>query len=277
VRLGLVSDLHMTTDPAASASWHNQYDFAGLPGRIDAARDAFRRAGVDAAIACGDITHAGDEESIGAALERLSSGLGRPVFVVAGNHDLLERPDQLARCLPGGCHMLAAGPVDASEVHLSGVPIERDDQTRGFLWTGACGLWDGAHPKVIASHFPVISRADRLRELGLRYPRGLANRADLFERVAGGGPAVVLSGHIHARESHAESNVLQLSAGALVEAPYEVAIVDVRVARRRIRVRRRTEALGPAPAGPNPVLAPPDETWTFAKGSWRRGRTCRRG
>jgi predicted phosphodiesterase len=263
-------------DPATPASWHNPYDFAGLPGRIDAARGLFQRARVDAVIACGDMTHTGDGESIRAALGRLSSGLGSPVFVVAGNHDVRERPDQLARCLPSGCRMPAAEPAEVRGVHVAGVPIERDSEARRFFWTGADGLVNGARLNVVASHFPVISRAHRLRELGLRYPRGLENRADLFERVAAGGPAVVLSGHIHARDSHAESNVLQLSAGALVEAPHEVAVVDVSVSRRRIRVRRRTEALGPAPAGPNPVLAPSDETWTYAGGSWRRGRAWRR-
>jgi predicted phosphodiesterase len=266
----------MTMDPATPASWHNPYDFAGLPGRIDQARQAFQRAGVDVAIACGDLAHAGDEESTRAALERLSAGLGRPLFVVAGNHDLLERDDQLAHCLPDGCHMLGAEPADAYGVHLAGVPVERGSQPGGFLWSGSGGLVDGGRISVVASHFPVLSRAARLRELGLKYPRGLANRADLFERVASGGPALVLSGHIHARESHAQSNVLQLSAGALVEAPYEVAIVDVRVSRPSIRVRRRTVALGPPCAGPDPVLAPAAETWTFADGSWRRRRTWRR-
>jgi predicted phosphodiesterase len=272
MRLGLVSDLHMTMDPARRASWHNAYDFAGLPDRIDAAREAFRRARVDAAIACGDITHDGDEESTRAALGRLSAGLGRPLFVVAGNHDLLERDDQLERCLPRECRMLAAQATGARGIHLSGVPVARDPDTRRSAWTGAGELVDGARVSVLASHFPVVSRADRLRKLGLKYPSDLSNRAELCERVADAGPAIVLSGHIHARESHAQSSVLQLSAGALIEAPYEVAIVDVRARRRRIRVRRRIAALGPPPAGPDPVLAPADETWTFFVGSWRRGR-----
>jgi predicted phosphodiesterase len=276
VRLGLVSDVHMTMDPATRASWHNPYDFAGLPSRIDAVGDAFRRAGVDAAVVGGDVTHAGDAESARAALERLETGLDRQVLVVAGNHDLLECDDRLERSMPGGCRMLPEKPVDIGAVRLAGVPVAREAETRAARWTGTGELVDDARVTVLASHFPVISRAERLRELGLAYPRDLGNREELHRRVAAGGPAIVLSGHIHARESHAEGRVLQLSAGALVEAPYEAAIVDVSAWRRFVRVRRRTLELGPPPAGPDPVLAPSDETWIFAAGAWRRPRAWRR-
>jgi predicted phosphodiesterase len=276
VRLGLVSDVHMTMDPATRASWHNPYDFAGLPSRIDAVREAFRRAGVHAAVVCGDVTHAGDAESAQEALAQLEAGLDRPVLVVAGNHDLLECDDRLERSMPGGSRMLPANPAELGAVRLAGVPVARDAETRAARWTGAGELMDDGRVTVLASHFPVISRAERLRELGLAYPRDLGNREELYRRVAAGGPAIVLSGHIHARESHAEGRVLQLSAGALVEAPHEAAIVDVRSWRRFVRVRRRTVELGPPPAGPDPVLAPADETWIFAAGFWRRARPWRR-
>jgi len=266
----------MTMDPATRASWHNPYDFAGLPSRIDAARQAFARAGVDAAIVCGDVTHAGDAESVRAALGRLRTGLDCPVLVVAGNHDLLECDDRLERSMPVGCRMLPGEPVDVGAGRVVGVPVARDAVTRALCWTGAGELVDHGRVTVLASHFPVISRAERLRELGLAYPRDLGNREELYRQVADGGPAIVLSGHIHARESHAQGKVLQLSAGALVEAPYEAAIVDVSLWRRLVRVRRRAHVLGPPPAGPDPVLAPPDETWIFAAGSWWRPRVWRR-
>jgi hypothetical protein len=122
---------------------------------------------------------------------------------------------------------------------------------------------------VVASHFPVISRARRFAETGLRYPRGLANRAELCERLSGKAPVVVLCGHLHGRDSHASGNVLQLCTGALVEAPYEAAIVEVTGSDERARVRRHAESLGPPPAGPDPVLAPADESWIFDGAAWR--------
>jgi hypothetical protein len=54
--------------------------------------------------------------------------------------------------------------------------------------------------------------------------------------------------------------VLQLSAGALIEAPHEIAIVDVEPG----RARRRIQVLGPRVAPHDPVLAAADETWEFA-------------
>jgi len=270
VRLAVVSDLHLTMDPTARAAWHNAFDFAGLPARIDDARAAFERARVDAVVACGDVTHAGDEASARAVLERLSARLERPALVVAGNHDCLERDDQLECCVTGGCEMLTAAGVELAGMRVAGVAIERDAEAGTFRWTGAGELVGDERVSVVASHFPVLSRAERLAELGWAYPGDLTNRRALHERLLGAGPVVVLSGHIHARDSHARDNVLQLSAGALVEAPYEVAIVDVRVARAEVRVRRRVHVLGPPGARRDPVLAPADETWTFDAGGWRR-------
>jgi predicted phosphodiesterase len=263
VRLGVVSDLHLTLDPAIRATWHNPFDFAGLPARIDDARAVFDRAGVDAVVACGDVVHDGDEPSARAVLGRLSAGRDRPLLVVAGNHDCIERDDQLERCVTEPAAMLTATGVELDGLRLAGVPVERDgDRMR---WTGAGEGGTG----VVVSHYPVISREERLAEAELVYSGDLTNRSDLHERLEGAAAVIVLSGHIHARESHASGNVLQLSAGALVEAPYEVAVVDVRAAGAGVEVRRRVHVLGPPPAGPDPVLAPEQETWTFGAGGWR--------
>jgi hypothetical protein len=154
-------------------------------------------------------------------------------------------------------------------MRLAGVAIEREAEAGSFRWTGSGPLTGDEPASVVVSHFPVLSRAGRLGERGLAYAGDLTNRHALHERLLGARPVVVLCGHIHARDSHAGANVLQLSAGALVEAPYEVAIVDVVAARAEVRVRRRVHALGPPAAGPGPVLAPADETWAFVAGGWR--------
>jgi predicted phosphodiesterase len=269
VRLAVLSDLHWTQSPATRAAWHNVYDFAGLAARLGRARAAGERARVDAVIACGDLTHAGDEASARAALERLSARAGRPVLAVAGNHDCLERDDQLERCLAGGTAMLTAAGVEVAGVRITGVAIARDAEPGTFRSTGGGELVGAGRVGLVVSHFPVISRAERLEERGLAYAGDLVDRHALHARLLGARPVVVLSGHIHARDSHACGNVLQLSAGALIEPPHEVAIVDVRVARAEIRVRRRAHVLGPAGARTDPVLAPADEAWTFGAGGWR--------
>jgi predicted phosphodiesterase len=240
-RLGVISDLHWVAGPPPEASWHNPFDFAGLPERLDRALRLFADERVDAVVVPGDLTHLGDPASTEAVARRLAKGARGPVLAVAGNHDGHLEPAE----------ELVAG------VRVAGVAIEGDDA--GFRWNGATLRAD-----VLVSHFPVLSRAERLEAHGLAYPADLLNRDDLLEHL--GRPVLVLSGHIHARESHAEGRVLQLSAGALVEAPYEAAIVDVHTSP-AFRVRRRVHLLGP-PAARDPVLAPADETWDF-DGGWR--------
>jgi predicted phosphodiesterase len=248
MRLGVISDVHWTETPT-DASWHGPFDFAGLPRRLERALDEFRRAGVDAIVACGDLTHFGDAPSARAVLERL------PALVLAGNHDCEERDDRLKRC---GARMLERVEIDG--VHVAGVAIESDAE--GCWWTGGPVL---LRADVVASHFPVLSRAERLAAEGLKYAGDLVNRLAVNESVDGEEPAVVLSGHIHCRETHVHGNLLQLSAGALIEAPHEAAIVDVVPG----RVRRRVVALGAPPRPGDPVLAPPDETWAFAGAGWQ--------
>jgi predicted phosphodiesterase len=269
MRLGVVSDIHWPADPASPAAWHNPYDFGSLPARLDAAGATFADAEVDAVVAGGDVSDAGDAQSARAVLERLSA-LGVPVLVVAGNHDGHEGEDRLEHCVAGSAAMLPARGRAIAGVATAGVEIERDAATRAFRWTGAALPAADAPVRVVASHFPVLSRAERLTELGLAYAGDLANRRALQEQLDVDAPVVVLSGHIHARESHACGALLQLSAGALVEPPHDVAIVDVGIERGEVLVRRRAHALGPPGPWRDPVLAPVDEAWRYRHGAWRR-------
>ena len=253
MRLGVVSDIHGSTDPDARGEWHGPYDFAALAERLDRARAAFRRARVDAVVVVGDVANTGDVASAKAVLDRLAAGLGRPLLVVAGNHDCDERDDMLT----GLCDLLTTTEVDGERV--AGVPIAHDGD--GFRWTGVL-----ERAPLVVSHYPVLSRARRLSERGLKYSGDLTNRGALERRMTRGGPVVVLSGHIHAREAHAEGSVLQLSAGALIEPPHEIAIVDAEPG----RVRRRVSLLGPRVTPRDPVLAPADESWAFTDGRWQR-------
>ena len=252
MRLGVVSDIHWSADPDARGEWHGPFDFAAVPERLDRARVAFRRERVDAVAVVGDLANAGDVASAKAVLDRLSDGLGRPLLVVAGNHDCDERDDMLA----GLCDPLTLTEVDGVRVAGAAIAAEAD----WFRWTGEL-----EPAPLVISHFPVLSREARLTERGLKYAGDLNNVGALRQRVAGRHPVVVLSGHLHARETRAESNILQLSAGALIEPPHEIAIVDVEPG----RVRRRVHLLGPRVTARDPVLAPADETWAFGGRGWQ--------
>ena len=75
---------------------------------------------------------------------------------------------------------------------------------------------------------------------------------------------------MHARAARTDGAVLQLTGGALVEPPYECAVIDVEapapgwlaVSRACLRLRE--------PDGPRePVLAPERESWLFDGLQWR--------
>jgi metallophosphoesterase superfamily enzyme len=72
-----------------------------VAARVEAAAAVAAQSGFEAVVVCGDVTHAGDAASTRVALERLSACLERRVLLVAGNHDCLERDDQLERWVNG--------------------------------------------------------------------------------------------------------------------------------------------------------------------------------
>jgi predicted phosphodiesterase len=270
VRLGLISDLHWPASSDVHASWHNAYDFAGLPERVDRAHRLFADQQVDALVVAGDLCHAGDQASAQSALNRLAADDRPPVLIVSGNHDLLRCDDHLRELIEPPTELLDGAVREIVGWRVAGVAIDRDPDTGRFRWDRS---WpsDRRRVDVLVSHFPVVSRAQRMAELGLAYPADLLDLAALATHArASGEPTIVLSGHIHVRESHATGTLLQLSAGALVEAPFEAAIVDVERDAETIRVRRRPMRLGPSAGARDPVFAPDDEAWSFHDGSWRR-------
>ena len=193
MRLGVVSDVHLAPHATAPASWHGPYDFAGLRDRLDEACAAFEHARVDAVVACGDLTHAGDEASVREVFARLAGG-GGPVLAVAGNHDCAQRDDQLARGLAQRCRLLTATGVELGGGRVAGVGIERAPDTDRFRWTGAGAFAAEAPVHVVASHFPVLSRAARLAERGLAYPGDLLAGARCTSACAAAGPSSCSAG-----------------------------------------------------------------------------------
>jgi predicted phosphodiesterase len=272
VRAGVVTDIHVSLEPDRRASWHNAYDFAGLGARLRTAAELFAAEGVDLVLALGDFAHDGDAPSLRGALAPLASG--PPLHVIGGNHDGL-RPTLALDALaldgirfPGWRALRPSG-----DAWLAGLRIER----RATGWAAArrpgLGTWgDGA--VLLATHFPVLSLTGPVRGRGLPYAGDLANRAGVAAPLlARAAPTIVASGHLHVRESSASGSLLQLAFGALIEPPFEVAIVDVERAGDRVRVTRSAHELDSAPERRDPRLAPAAESWTFSpRGGWRRSR-----
>lgn len=266
MKLGVLSDVHLPARPDERGAWHNPYDYAGLRVRVQRALRWFSLEGIDGLVVLGDLAEHGDLDSLRAALALLHTGWRGPTVVVEGNHDCLERDDQLERAR-ARCRARLVPHVPAAETTLLGVQL----RTRGAGHDGAWPPISGPGPVVVASHFPVLSRRRALAARGLRYAGDLVNRGELERALLdGGGPVVVLSGHLHVRDAHHEGALLQLSMAAVVEPPFECAVVEVRGERDRVRVERRCRPLRAVAAPVAPILAPERAAWDWAGGEWRQ-------
>lgn len=278
LRLGILSDLHRTTDPRERSSFHNEYDFTGHAARVQRALAWFEQQAVDALLLCGDLTHTGDETAMTTVLGECCTALDVPVIVVSGNHDVAHGKDTLAR----GIQRLADDrivPGDPSGELVRGIRVAglQLAPTSGYVRSRLRALpaieeW-GDEPVVLVSHLPLLSRATTVAAQGAQYPGDLVDReraAVLLRarRVA----TVVVAGHIHVRDVHHEASVLQLAQAAMIEAPFEAAVVDICAdVHGRVAVTRRTHRVADRRAEWEPTLVGPVGSWRFADSSWAVG------
>jgi predicted phosphodiesterase len=256
MRLGFVTDVHWTSGQPGYLAWHNTWDFGGLPERL--AATAAHLADTDLIVLSGDISSGGDLESIAHVLGQLS---GVAVVAVTGNHDVDEGEGVLAAAVGDGSALAQPAGVVHGPLRVAGVQVMADGDGFATVVGPETAAW-GDGLAVFVSHFPAISRAELFAERDFRYPGDLRDRAAMLEPLAArSAPTVVLCGHIHARDSHAEGRVLQLVGGALIQAPYECAIVEVDAD--ALSVTREAHALDGPAVERIPVFAPERETWRY--------------
>jgi hypothetical protein len=169
--------------------------------------------------------------------------------------------------------MLDRRGIELAGIRVAGVPIvsERGVYSRPREVPAATGQIWPADPLVVVSHYPLLSQAAFLSSRGHPYPGDLIGAAELAAPlVARDRPAVAISGHIHARISAAEGALLQLTLGALVESPYECAVIDLRLETDgSAELSRTSHRLARGAAAHDPVFAPDEERWRFDGGTWR--------
>jgi hypothetical protein len=264
MRLGILTDLHLASTPHPPGRWHNPYDFEGLRGRLADALAVLGERRVDALAVLGDLANDGDDSSLDEAVGMLAQGPA-PALVVAGNHDceLAAGALEAAVARAGGGRVRAlVEPVAVAGGTAAGLALRPlgDDEFAGRRA-------DGAPPGVLLSHFPLVSREDALHRAGLKYAGDLANMAELAEPLTAGPPLVALGGHLHARDAAARGAVLQLLFAALVEPPFECAVVEI--TGDPPQVVSESIPVAPSPPVPLPILRPAHGRWAYADGGWR--------
>jgi 3',5'-cyclic AMP phosphodiesterase CpdA len=275
VRLGLISDVHwMTRPPASTGGWHGPGEYAGALDRVRTALEHFADRHADLIVLAGDLAHHGDPDSLLAVLAACRQAPA-PVLVATGNHDVSQTRDRLSQALadvadPNLSLVTASGAIyDGTRV--AGVHV---GEIEGLFWPRLSCLPDtngwGAEPVVLVSHYPVISLNSIVSAAGLPYPGDLLDRRELCASLLGPGtPTIVIGGHVHARATAVQGTLLQLTVGAMIEPPYECALIEIDdaasggliVRRENIRLRGASDQL-------DPVFSPVGEAWRYAARRW---------
>lgn len=223
-RIGVVSDLHVTPDLDRKGRWNEVIHYDRALPRLGKALAWFNDEDVDAILLLGDLTEDADEGSLRHALDHVQEAVDAPTYVLAGNHDaaLLEQLSQEVDSRPP----LALVPDGL----IGGVPFG----TAHIAWQGGGRFTADLQapatddPLVVATHFPLISRRAAVLARGLRYAGDLEDVEAHTEALAARtSPTVVLGGHLHVDDAHAEGSTLQLVNPPVVEGEGGASLVTV--------------------------------------------------
>lgn len=281
MRLGVIADPHLSVLRDEPDGWHNPYRLGDAHERLDVALGDPLFDDIDVFALLGDLAHFGDRESLRCCVDAVTKARGnRPAILLSGNHDVLEPGVRLEQEIddvgePDVVSALAwpttsrAGEVFRAaglglHVHevmaLSGRQVEPFDVNSSSVNTEA----PAGH--VVLTHFPVLSLEKRARDARLLYSGHLSQLAPPVDPLPDDGPVVVLSGHLHLRGVAHEGDVLQLSFAALVEAPYELARVDIESNDEGLTVNYECASARPPDADKLPILDPSAGEWHFRPG-----------
>jgi DNA repair exonuclease SbcCD nuclease subunit len=282
VRLAVIADPHVSVERFGPASWHNEYRLADSLDRFTATIAHPLCAGADALAVLGDLAHYGDERSLRAVVDAVRSH-DVPVLLISGNHDVLEADvrvtpfvdeasggsvtSPLARSSIAPLTAIAAGAGLDLVVHEVTAETARRTQPFDVEVVAALASDGDERSTLLLSHFPIGSLEREAREAGLLYSGHLQQLAALD--VVPRSPTIALSGHQHLRGVAIEGPLLQIVFGALIEAPYEVAIVDVqRGTDGFVNVEYQCASVRDVDTTHVPVLAPDRGAYTWDGASW---------
>lgn len=213
-RVGVVSDVHVTPDLARTGRWNELLHYDRALPRLALALEWFAGEDLDAVFILGDLSEDGDAESLRQALDACARTVDAPGYVFGGNHDagLLEHLSQEVDARPP----LALVPDGI----VRGVPFGTAHATwhGGMRFTADVQAPETDDLLLLAGHFPLISRRRALEARGLRYAGDLEDVEQQTAALRGRrAPTVVLCGHLHVDDAHADGRTLQLVNPPVIE------------------------------------------------------------
>lgn len=270
MRIAVIADPHLSVLRDGTAAWHNPYRLADAHDRLDVALADPLFDDADVFAVLGDLAHFGDRESIRRCIDAVAKvRRDRPAVLLGGNHDVVVERVRLDDELEPWCDGTDAATVfEASGLGLQVQTVTAltdrevygfDVEARTFAPPGPAGL-------VVLTHFPLLSLRRRARAAELLYSGHLSDLAPPVAPLPTDTPVVVLSGHLHLRGVTHEDDVLQLAFAALVEAPYELARVDIESTGDGLVVAYQCASARPPDAEKLPVLDPPTGRWECRRG-----------
>jgi hypothetical protein len=280
LRLAVIADPHVSVDRLEDAAWHNPFRLADAHERFATALAHEFVADADVVVCLGDLVHFGDPRSLRVVAD-LAAGCAKPVLLLSGNHDVIDPPARIEHAVdavasPRVLCPLGGARADVTDAFGRAFRVEVHE-VRALARAGAQPFDVSQHvlvdapdpaPRLLLTHFPVLSLEARCRDEQLLYSGHLDQLAPVETELAGERPVIVLSGHLHLRGYVHAANVLQLCMAALVEAPYEIARVELHEEREHVRVVYECVSVAPVDASRLPVLCPSVGAFTFDAGAW---------
>ena len=262
-----LSDPHLASQ--RDGEWNNRFLCSMMPDLMRCLAQDLAELGPDFVLATGDIASRTSRDGVFEARDEMD-GLGLPYYPMGGNHDFVVEESRdwfreaFAHRLPGGnTHYsfdhknLHFAVLDWNWVWSDGslhpeseaaIATSQEKTLAGARWALQQEMLDwldhdlrttGAHPAVVAIHFPAIRIPDRMRRPQMKDGGCLENGAELIALLKRH-PRVkaIFSGHVHVHFIEPLNGLTQVVTGALPEFPSEYR--DVQVYPDRIEVHTRT-------------------------------------
>jgi len=270
----VLSDIHVAPAGRAPSAWHNRLHYETALDRLDAGVRLAEAHAAAALLLAGDLADDGGDESLDRLL-RLASTATMPVWAAPGNHDAYQATDALTRAVRrAGSAVRVVSPTWeglGEGIFVAGPRLAPTAEWGVFAVEPPMPSPADAELAVWLTHYPVLAHAERFAEHDLKFAEDAQGRGAVEQELrALARPLLVISGHLHARDTVADGPILEITASPSIEAPFEMTLVEVRA---DDGVAATIDRVGLGFADPEaarpPILAPEHEAWRFAD-RWRR-------